>query len=260
MKSIQNNSEDLDSNTCLICGNIPGENSIVLRNEAKVCPSCLDGKEWECRGIELRVEEANTPKIKIYYYSFYILISLCLYSLVFTEYFLDNFQTLGLIWMILTSIVVLSLYCFKKIKIKLLLNQLRRIIKVLAPIFEQMWKKSPDWDMRKKAVRFRDRDKCSKCGSIMFASPMVFHLHHVIPKKEAEGSHKISNLILLCEDCHGYQASKGHELIRYSGNYKYKYRHKLFPQKYRPIIKAWIEAYGIRFTRRNKNEVSRGGV
>ena len=92
----------------------------------------------------------------------------------------------------------------------------------------------------------------------MSVSTKVFHLHHIIPKKEVKGSHNIDNLILLCAECHSYQSSKGHQFIK-TGEVS-KYRYKLFPKKYRLIIEAWLEAYGIRLTRINKKDVGRGSI
>ena len=87
MKFVQENSEELNRKACLICGNITGKNSLALRNESVVCLSCLDKKEWERGGLELKIVEANTSKIKIYYYSFEIFIALGICSLVMPKTF-----------------------------------------------------------------------------------------------------------------------------------------------------------------------------
>lgn len=56
----------------------------------------------------------------------------------------------------------------------------------------------------KKALRWRviaDRgvEKCEECGYDRF--PEAIHVHHVIPRAEG-GSDQLSNLKLLCPNCH----------------------------------------------------------
>ena len=54
----------------------------------------------------------------------------------------------------------------------------------------------PDWDERRRQVEERDGNQCSKCPNRIH-----LHLHHIKPLSIG-GSNKISNLELLCRDCH----------------------------------------------------------
>lgn len=63
----------------------------------------------------------------------------------------------------------------------------------------------PDWNARRKAVYKRDGYECQECG--VKSGPYggdnspVLHAHHEQPISEG-GSHKLSNLVCLCEYCH----------------------------------------------------------
>lgn len=60
----------------------------------------------------------------------------------------------------------------------------------------------PDWDQRRKAVYQRDGYQCQNCGSA--GGPKgnkELHAHHIVPKAQG-GTHKKSNLITVCKDCH----------------------------------------------------------
>lgn len=67
----------------------------------------------------------------------------------------------------------------------------------------------PDWEERRNIVIERDSDHCSKCGHHGH-----LHLHHIKPLSIG-GNNKISNLKLLCEDCH----SKEHGGRDFSGEF-----------------------------------------
>lgn len=59
-----------------------------------------------------------------------------------------------------------------------------------------------DWDSRRKQVYKRDDYTCQNCGvSSHQAESITLHAHHIVPKSKG-GSHSLSNLISLCEDCH----------------------------------------------------------
>jgi len=66
----------------------------------------------------------------------------------------------------------------------------------------------PDWEERKQEVR---SSACEKCGS----SYRMLHVHHKIPLSRG-GSNLLSNLLLLCEQCH----SQKH------GNREFDYRNQ----------------------------------
>lgn len=57
----------------------------------------------------------------------------------------------------------------------------------------------PDnWDKIARAVRKRDNETCCGCGD----ENTQLHVHHIVPLG-AGGSNARSNLITLCEECHG---------------------------------------------------------
>jgi 5-methylcytosine-specific restriction endonuclease McrA len=68
----------------------------------------------------------------------------------------------------------------------------------------------PDWAERRELVIDRDGDWCANCGA-----DALLHLHHQREIKQG-GTHKIDNLVLLCEECH----SKAH------GSRKFQYKNK----------------------------------
>jgi hypothetical protein len=55
-----------------------------------------------------------------------------------------------------------------------------------------------DWDSITTAIKKRDNYQCRSCG----ADNRQLHIHHIVPLG-AGGSNAKSNLITLCEDCHG---------------------------------------------------------
>jgi len=58
-----------------------------------------------------------------------------------------------------------------------------------------------DWDKRRKKVYRRDRYECQNCGRGGESNNIELHAHHIVPKSKG-GTHKMSNLISLCEKCH----------------------------------------------------------
>lgn len=56
-----------------------------------------------------------------------------------------------------------------------------------------------DWPAIRKAVRLRDEHRCSNCHAS--GEDVRLHTHHVVPLSQG-GSHRLSNLVLLCEVCH----------------------------------------------------------
>ena len=59
-----------------------------------------------------------------------------------------------------------------------------------------------DWDTRRREVYRRDNYKCQKCGSQGgYNGDTELHAHHVVPKSRG-GTHRKSNLITVCDDCH----------------------------------------------------------
>lgn len=54
-------------------------------------------------------------------------------------------------------------------------------------------------DERKEAVRERDRNRCVNCTA---SGPGVtLDVHHIVPRGRA-GSNRLSNMVVLCRECH----------------------------------------------------------
>jgi len=83
----------------------------------------------------------------------------------------------------------------------------------LSHIYEQYLGVPPDWLSRRAKIIERDGKCCRHCGRRMSGSRVPFHVHHVIPKAQRDGSHKLKNLILLCELCHSKIKEYGHDFI-----------------------------------------------
>lgn len=56
-----------------------------------------------------------------------------------------------------------------------------------------------NWEDIARAVRKRDNHTCQGCGD---EDPDELHVHHIVPLG-AGGSNAKSNLITLCDECHG---------------------------------------------------------
>lgn len=56
----------------------------------------------------------------------------------------------------------------------------------------------PDnWDEIRRLVYNRDGYTCQNCGR----GDVELHCHHIVPKSRG-GTHRLSNLVTLCKDCH----------------------------------------------------------
>jgi hypothetical protein len=64
-----------------------------------------------------------------------------------------------------------------------------------ASVYDMMLDYPPDWSIRSAAVKTRDR-VCTNCGS-----SRILQAHHVVPLSKG-GTNKLTNLKLLCEQCH----------------------------------------------------------
>ena len=76
---------------------------------------------------------------------------------------------------------------------KLFLSELQNI---LEQIYDVYLTYPPDWESRRENVVVRDGNNCSECRSTK-----NLHLHHITPLARG-GSNKLSNLKLLCSNCH----------------------------------------------------------
>lgn len=60
-----------------------------------------------------------------------------------------------------------------------------------------------DWESRRRNVYSRDNYTCQNCGANGGTRGSAeLHAHHIVPKSKG-GSHKKSNLVTLCRECHG---------------------------------------------------------
>jgi len=60
-----------------------------------------------------------------------------------------------------------------------------------------------DWPIRRQRVLVRDGFLCQNCwkfGGEM--GPKDLQVHHIVPRGVPEVTHRVSNLVTLCEDCH----------------------------------------------------------
>lgn len=80
-----------------------------------------------------------------------------------------------------------------------------------------------DWYSRKKRVKKRDNWECQSCGEKGGPRGTVqLHVHHIVPKSEG-GSHELSNLELLCDQCHAEIHDDPRLLAGPSGTYSAYY-------------------------------------
>jgi len=56
-----------------------------------------------------------------------------------------------------------------------------------------------DWEETQRAVQLRDRDRCMNCRTEDTGTTL--DIHHIVPRSHG-GSDRMSNLILLCRQCH----------------------------------------------------------
>ncbi len=65
-----------------------------------------------------------------------------------------------------------------------------------------MGRKLPtDWSSRRKQVYDRDDFRCGNCGRYHGMDGMNPHAHHIRPR-ERGGTHKLRNLVTVCDRCH----------------------------------------------------------
>lgn len=81
----------------------------------------------------------------------------------------------------------------------------------LASVYDYFLSYPPDWEQRRQAVIDRDGENCHLCKRW---KGLHRHLHHITPLSRG-GSHKISNLELLCKSCH----SRKHGGRDFSGDF-----------------------------------------
>lgn len=86
-----------------------------------------------------------------------------------------------------------------------------------------------DWDSRKRSVKRRDNYKCGNCSRQGgTAGDANLHVHHIVPIKDG-GSHDISNLQTLCQQCHNAIHHDNKNAATASGTSGSSTSGKLFP-------------------------------
>jgi len=110
--------------------------------------------------------------------------------------------------------------------------------------YAQFWELPPDWLGRRQVVIRRDRRRCRSCHRKMDGSVAPFHVHHVIPKSRAAGTHDVENLELLCEICHSKMKAPGHDRIKEQRKCSLDYQriHGLQPKRARRL-RRWHGYY-----------------
>ena len=94
----------------------------------------------------------------------------------------------------------------------------------------------------KDAVHVRDRDKCANCG--VADDKAVLDVHHIVPRGKG-GSNRMSNLILLCRQCHDAAHDNGMApVVEFSStgkmtNAEFNLFHRLFEEVLDTSI--WVE-------------------
>jgi len=68
----------------------------------------------------------------------------------------------------------------------------------------QAFYSSNEWKKARKAVYKRDKCQCKRCG----AKNKILHIHHIVSFANKELRDEVSNLVLLCVDCHHFVHSR----------------------------------------------------
>lgn len=102
----------------------------------------------------------------------------------------------------------------------------------------------PDWESRKAELIEINGKYCASCGDTR-----SLHLHHLVPLSKG-GTNKLSNLELLCSDCHSIE----HGNRDFSGEYSES--ETPFSKRVSKIRYAIIQKRSIEFLYRKPNETS----
>lgn len=129
-------------------------------------------------------------------------------------------------------------------KIPETLKSFKTIRSRLSVIYDFYLAYPPDWEDRKAEVINTNGEYCANCGDRRY-----LHLHHRIPLSKG-GSNKISNLELLCSDCHSIE----HGNRDFSGEFSES--ETPFSKRVSNIRHAIIQERKIEFLYRKPNETS----
>jgi hypothetical protein len=72
----------------------------------------------------------------------------------------------------------------------------------------QAFYSSLEWKAAVREVEQRDGDQCRRCGAQHQPDKRRFHIHHIAPFSVKELRAEVSNLVTLCNPCHGWVHSK----------------------------------------------------
>jgi hypothetical protein len=75
----------------------------------------------------------------------------------------------------------------------------------------QTFYQTPEWADAVKAVWARDDGRCQRCGTRKTCAAQSFHIHHIVSFSVIELRAVVSNLVLLCKDCHDWTHSNANQ-------------------------------------------------
>lgn len=131
-----------------------------------------------------------------------------------------------------------------KNKISEISNSLQVLRSRLSDVYDFYLTYPADWEIRRTAVIQRDGASCTNCGNTRH-----LHLHHRIHLSKG-GSNKVSNLDLLCGDCH----STEHGNRDFSGDFSHN--ETAFSKRVSNIRHAINQKRKIEFLYRKPNQTS----
>ncbi len=209
---------------CVLCNQSSPSNTIQLRVGSHVCIACVSMREARLNQIRSDIHELETvrPPLNIWdkvgIAVFVLFTFLCILAL-FVHFLLSLF--LGMLGLYLYGVTSRKserktepFRELTKNKLAELNSEKSSIHSQLGSVYEQYWDIPPDWWWRRDQIIKRDDGRCRHCSRRRSGSRVPFHIHHVAPKFQREGNHRLENLILLCEICHSKIDEPGHHLVR----------------------------------------------
>jgi len=220
---LEKEKEETDKSKCPICKNEPKPEHIVLRNDVRVCKTCLEEKQKMSEKLRANIQYLQKTRSELFPFlmklSFWGTPSFFFIQKMFLQQ-LDNSRGIAIVgYACLVGLFIIGLLGLiisndkRGCRLEDLLAQEKAVQSILKPVYALVWPTPPDWTERRKEVIARDLRRCQTCGRRMEGSRVPFHVHHIIPKSERESNHRVDNLKLLCEICHSNEPSSGHEEI-----------------------------------------------
>ncbi len=209
--------------SCILCSQSCTGSSIHLRTGSYACVACISAREVKLEQLRLHIYELQNKALPSNVWDtvgsgiIWLFIILCLSAL-----FIHLIVSVGL------GIVGGYLYGLTSQRSEKIKEPFRRSVKAtidqnnseissiyhqLGPIYGQYWDLPPDWQRRRAQVIKRDNGCCRNCGRKERGSRVPFHVHHVIPKSNQDGNHRLENLIFLCEICHSKVDGSKHRIV-----------------------------------------------